>query len=148
MRKAYYIFRHIRIEKLYQHDTFLNLNPRNLLLFSSVYTVLLFIINVLMVVLAQPASKRIDLLLKLPFSLSLSLVPCDVLKINSFSVGGDTVCTTNFGLILLYSYFAALSFLLIFKKKLKFLNWIIGFTAINLIAGFFIMLKAYIYLSF
>lgn len=148
MRKAYRIFRHIRIGKLYQYNTLLNLTPKNLLLFFSVYTILLFIIDALVVVLAQPASKRIGLLLKLPFSLSLSLVPCDVLKINSFSAGGDAVCATDFGLILLYIYFAAPSFLLIFKKKLKFLNWIIGFIAINLIAGFFIILKAYIYLDF
>lgn len=141
------IFKYLHIEKLRKYNIHLSLTPKNLFLFFSAYIILLFIINLFLVLFEQFPSERIEFLKKFLFSFSISFLPCTVSKVSSYAPGTDAVCIPDSGLILLYIYFAALSFLLVFNKKLKFFHWMIGFVFFNLIAGVFIVLKAYLYLN-
>lgn len=126
--------------KLGKFDSYLSLTPKHVLTFFVVYSVLLLIFNLLFVLATRVPTEGVEFLLRFPFSLSFSLTPCTIAKAGS-------LCTIDFGVVLLYTCFATVSYLLVFNRKLKFGHWIIGFIFFNLLASIFLVLKDYLYLN-
>ena len=141
------LYHYLNRGKLRKFDSYLKLIPRHVLFFLFVYSTLLLIINLLFTLAVQIPSERFEFLKRFPLSFSFSLTPCAIAKTNTFSLHKDIICTPDYGVILLYIYFAAVSFLLVFSRKLKFGHWIIGFIFFNLLAGVFLVLKDYLYLN-
>lgn len=144
--KSIKLSHYLNLVKLGKFDSYLKLTPKHILFFFFIYSILLLIFNLVFVLTTQVSSERIEFLVRFPLSFSFSLMPCTIAKTGSFNLYGNITCATDFGVILLYTYLAVISFLLVFIGKLKFGYWIIGFIFFNLLVNYFLLLKDYLYL--
>lgn len=123
----------------------MKLNYKNLLRFTGYYLLIVFIVNLVFVLILFPDIKTLFLIF--PDMLRSLTVPslCLIFPVDYLNTSQGFNCPINYGIILLNIYFAALSVILIFTRKLKIFHWVIAFVFLNSLVLIVLALKDYLY---
>ena len=120
-------------------------NNKNIILFVFTYILLIVVVNLVIAIFLTPNfNVAISILLNWPTSLSFTSPSCLFFPLNPFDKSLSLYCPVNWGLILFNVFFTALSYLLVFSKKLKYTYWIIIFIFLNIFIALIFVLKNYL----
>ena len=117
-------------------------NYKNIALFAATYISLTVLANLIFAIfITEDLWVGLRVLISWPMSLSIASPACLFFPLNPFDHSQGLNCPPSWGLILYNLFFAALSSVLLFNKKLKFNHWIIAFAFLNVLMVFVFILK-------